>query len=228
MMNRFLIVICLTVLCVFASAQTTSTNRTIATQQIRDLKNGALVVRLKTNDKSIEAYTRSGRNELADKLMEENRIQNQKLMDAFIGFYDFSKVYFIYAKSTNALLKNETGIFLNDKMEVDTSIKLTEKYFFLAEYGSITANLLTDEYHYKSVNHTEPSGTSASTNVIFISDTSLAQLREPFPFYQQTYLGNYNKAVDNLNRNLHKAFLRLDNSVQEERRKLKQQLKQLK
>lgn len=227
-MNRFLITGCLIIFCAFASAQTTSTNRTIATQQIRDLKNGALVVRLKTNDKSIEAYRKSGRNELADKLVEENRIQNQKLADAFRGFFDYCKVYFIYAKSTNALLKGEPYIFLNDTLAVDTTIKLTEKDFFIAEYGTITANTLTDEYHYKGVYHTEPSSTATSTSAIFISDTSLSQLREPFPFYQQTYLGNYNKAVENLNRNLHKAYFRLDNSVQEERKRLKQQLKKLK
>ncbi len=228
MINRYWVFVCFSVVCVFASAQTTSTNKTIATQQIKDLKNGALVVRLKTNDRSIEAYRKSGRAELADKLVEENRIQNQKLADAFRSFFDYCKVYFIYAKSTNALLKSEPGIFLNDTLAVDSSIRLSEKYFFIAEYGTITSNALTDEYHYKGVYHTEPSASASSTSVIFISDTSLSQLREPFPFYQQTYLGNYNKAVENLNRNLHKAYLRLDNYVKQERKKLKEQLKQLK
>ncbi len=211
-----------------ASAQTTSTNRTIATQQIRDLKNGALVVRLKTNDRSIEAYRKSGRPELADKLTEENKVQNQKLADAFKSFFDFCKVYLIYAKNTNALLQNKQNIFLNDTLALDTTIKLIEKTFFIAEYGTITSNVRTDEYHYKGVYHTEPSASTSSTSVIFISDTSLTQLKEPFPFYQSTYLGNYSKAVDDLNRNLHKAYFNLDNSVKEERRKLKEQLKNLK
>ncbi len=228
MKNRLLLFVFTCVLCAFVSAQTTSTNRTIATQQIRDLKNGALIVRLKTNDRSIAAYRNSGRTELADKLTEENKIQNQKLLDAFKGFFDFCKVYFIYAKNTNALLQNQQNIFLNDTLAIDTTIKLTEKHFLIAEYGTITANVRTDEYHYKGVYHTEPSASASSTSVIFISDTSLKQLREPFPFYQQTYLGNYNKAVQSLNQNLSKSYFKLDNSVQEERRKLKEQLKKLK
>ena len=196
--------------------------------QIKDLSTGALVVRLKTNDRSIDAYRKSGLKELADKIIEENRVQNQKLTDAFRGFFDFCKVYFIYAKSTNALLEGKQNIFLNDSLQLDTTIKMKEKYFLLAEYGTITSNARTDEYHYNGVYHTEPSASASSTSVIFISDTSLNQLREPFPFYQPTYLGNYSKAVDNLNRNLHRAYFRLDDSIKEERKKLKEELKKLK
>jgi len=220
--------------CIFfvALTQTTPTNRTIAALQIKDLKSGALVVRLKTNDRSIEAYRKSGMKELAEKLVDENRAQNQKLMDAFRSFYDFSKVYFIYAKNTSALKEGKQNIFLNDTLGIDTSITMAEKYFLIAEYGTITTNERTDEYHYKGVYHTEPTGTSASTNVIFISDTSLVQLREPFPFYVQTYLNNYNKAVDNLNKSLHKAYYRLDETekenIKEERKRLKAELKKLK
>lgn len=207
--------------------QYTTSNRAIATQQIRDLKNGALVLRLKTNERSIEAYRQSGRKELADKLTEENKIQNQKLVDAFRGFFDFCKVYFIYSKNTALLINGKQNIFLNDALGLDTTIKLLENHYLLAEYGTITSNVRTDEYHYRGVYHTEPSSSTASTSAIFISDTSLVQLKEPFPFYQSTYLGNYNKAVDNLSRNLHKAYFNLDNSIKEERRKLKEQLNKL-
>lgn len=219
------LVFCFTISMVYAQ---TVSNRGIASQQIKDLKGGAIVVRLKTNDRSIDAYRKSGRNELANKLTEANAKQNQKLVDAFRGFFDYCKVYFIYAKNTNALLLGNQNIFLNDTLALDTTIKMKEKYFLIAEYGLITTNELTDEYHYRSMNHTEPSSTSASTNVIFISDTSLKQLKEPFPFYQQTYLDNYNKAVDNLSRALHKAYYKLDDSIKEERKKLKEKLKQLK
>ena len=227
MINRFYTVVFLCLLFSIVSAQTVSTNRVIASQQIKALKDGALIVRLKTNERSIEAYRKSGRKELAEKLVEDNQKQNQKLADAFRGFFDFCKVYFIYAKSTNALLHGAPNIFLNDTLAIDTSIKLKEKYFLIAEYGLITTNERTDEYHYKGVYHTEASSSAASTNVIFISDTSLTQLKEPFPFYQQTYLENYNKSVDNLSRGLHRAYYRLDNSVKEERKRLKEQLKKL-
>lgn len=213
------------------TAQSTATNRSIAAQQIKSLKDGALIVRLKTNERSIEAYKKNGMTELANKLIAENTARNQKLLDAFRQFYDFSALYFIEAKNTAALLAGKQNIFLNDSLRIDTAIHLLIKNIFIVEYGTITTNERTDEYRYTGVYHTEPSSTSASTNVIFVSDTTLSQLREPFPFYQQTYLNNFGKAVANLNRNLHKAYFKLDdaakNAVKNERKMLKEKLKKL-
>lgn len=189
-------------------------NRLIAIQQIADLKNGALVVRLKTNDKSVEAYRRNGRNDIADRIIADRKIQNQKIVDAFRNNFDFCKVYFIHAVSTNRLLEGATDIFLNDAMELDTSIRLKETYFLLAEYGTVTANMRSDEYHYKNVGKTEPSSTATTSSAIFISDTTLTQLKEPFPFYQVVILENYNKAVSRLNNALHRFYFnRVSNTI---------------
>ncbi|MCW5907387.1 MAG: hypothetical protein KIS94_05985 [Chitinophagales bacterium] len=181
-------------------------NRTIAIQQIADLKSGALIVRLKTNDKSVEAYRRNGRNDVADRIIADRKIQNQKIVDAFRSRFDFCKVYFIYASSTNQVLEGTTGLFLNDAMEPDTSIVIKESYFLLAEYGTVTANMRGDEYHYKNVDKTEASSNTTTSSAIFISDTSLTQLKEPFPFYQTVLLENYTKAVDRLNSALHRFY----------------------
>lgn len=215
----------------YGTAQLSGTNRSVAAQQIKNLKDGALVVRLKTNERSIEAYKKSGMLDLAGKLIAENKERNQKLLEAFRQFYDFSSLYFIEAKNTSALINGAQHIFLSDSLTVDTSIRVHAKNIFIAEYGTITTNERTDEYRYKGVYHTEPSANPSSSNVIFISDTSLTQLREPFPFYQQTYLGNFGKAVANLNRGLHKAYFKLDdaakNAIKEDRKSLKEKLKKL-
>lgn len=213
--------------CFSAFAQSNSSNRSIAIQQIRDLKTGALVVRLKTNDRSIESYRKAGQTALAEKLSEERKKQNQKLADAFRTYFDYCKVYFIYARNTDNLLKGKQNIFLNDTLEVDTSIHLTEKYFLIAEYGLITSNMRTDEYHYKSVNQTEATSSASSTSVVFISDTTLTQLKEPFPFYQSVYLDNYTRGVERMNNALHRAFYKLDDSAKEERKRLREQLRKL-
>jgi hypothetical protein len=182
------------------------TNRDVAIEQITALKGGALVVRLKTSDKSVEAYRRNGQNEVADRIIEERKVQNQKIVNSFRQEFDFCKVYFIYASSTNDLLQGKQGIFLNDTLALDASIQLTDSFFFIAEYGAVTANMRGDEYHYKNVNKTESTSNTITTSALFISDTTLIQLKEPFPFYQIVLLENYVKAVERMNNALHRFY----------------------
>ena len=177
-----------------------------AASEIYDLKHGALVVRLKTNDKSVEAYRNAGQTTLADKIVAERAEMNQKIMAAFKYNFTFCKVYFIYSRSTEALLKHEQNIFLNEKLQPDTSIKLIQNYFLIAEYGSYTSNERVDEYHYKGVYTTEPSASTASSSALFIMDTTLTQLQEPFPFAAPVYLGGFIKAVVQLDRQLDKVY----------------------
>lgn len=198
------------------------TNRTVAIMQINALKNGALVVRLKTNDKSIEAYRNNGRNDIADRMEAERLVQNQKIVTAFKSSFDFCPVYFMYSRNTANLLKGEQGLFLNDTLGVDTTIRLKQTYFLFAEYGTVTSNQPGDAYHYSGVNKTEPSTNAMSTSTIFVSDTTLMQLAEPFPFYQVVYLDNYVKAIDKMNRAFYKFFYNAGSTLQEEKKKHKQ------
>lgn len=198
------------------------TNRTRAILQINALKAGALVVRLKTNDKSIEAYRKNGRNDIAERMEAERLLQNQKIVTAFKTNFDFCPVYFMYSRNTLDLLKGNEHVFLNDTLGADTSIHLKQAYFLFAEYGTVTSNQPGDAYHYSGVNKTEPSTNTMSTSTIFISDTSLVQLAEPFPFYQVVYLDNYAKAIDKLNRALYKFFYNAGSTLQEEKKKHKQ------
>lgn len=192
-----------------AVSQVQPSNRTIATLQLTDLKKGALVVRLKTNENSVNAYRKAGRNDIADRIIREREAQNMKLIDAFRSSFDFCKVYFIMTKNSKALLEGKRDVFVNDNLLPDSSIVLEGNNFLFAEYGSITTNVVKDDYHYSNVNKTEASTNSASTSVIFISDTTFTQLREPFPFYQTVYLDKFDKAVDRLNRALYKSYYNL-------------------
>jgi hypothetical protein len=164
------------------------------------------VVRLKTNDKSVEAYRRNGQNDVANRIIADRKVQNQKIADAFRKEFDFCKVYFIYASHTGDLLEGKKGIFLNDTLALDAGIELTDSFFLIAEYGTVTANMRADEYHYKNVNKTEASSTTSTSSALFISDTALTQLKEPFPFYQIVLLENYTKAVERLNSALHRFY----------------------
>ncbi len=187
-----------------------ASNRYYSAQQIKELKHGALIVRLKTNDKSVEAYRNAGQNALADKIVAERNELNLKIAQAFTYYFTFCKVYFIYAKNSEALQKKQPGIFLNDKLEPDTSIKLKESYYLTAEYGSFTTNERVDEYHYSGVNRTQPSTSTAGSSALVIMDSTFNQLQEPFPFVSPVYLGAFIKAAEQLDRQLNKFYTNID------------------
>src|SRR5688572_4061472 len=54
-----------------------------ASQTLRALRNGAVIVRLKTNEKNVAAYRKAGRNDIAEKIIEARRVQNEKMYQAF-------------------------------------------------------------------------------------------------------------------------------------------------
>ena len=226
MRSSFFITCLLLITCLLAHAQDSlfrrsPTNAYAAAEQIKALKKGALVVRLKTNDKSLEAYRKAGQNELADKIVAERQVLNQKIVDAFKYYFTFCPVYFIYAKNTDALLKREPNIFLDPQLKPDTSIKLKDDFFLIAEYGSYTSNERVDEYHYSGVYKTEPSNSTASTSALVILDTTLTQLQEPFPFYVPVYLGGFIKGASQMSSNLEKAYFRVLNKEMDNTNDLK-------
>ena len=107
-----------------------------AAQELKSLKTGTLVVRLKTNDKSVKGYAEAGKQNIANRIIEDRKIQNTAIMRAFKSYYTFSKLLFIYARDTKRFLKGEKGIFLNDALAYEPSIALKDTFFLIAEYGA--------------------------------------------------------------------------------------------
>lgn len=156
--------------------------RFVAERQVMLLKNGTLVVRLKTNDKSIEAYRKAGKEKLAKKMELDNRLMNLYLMQSFLYNFDFCKLIFIKAKDTRKLLNHEPGIFLNEELNSDPSITFKGDSFFVAEYGATVSNMKNNSYNYNEGTIQE-SQNPASNSALVIMDTSLRQLQDPFPYY---------------------------------------------
>jgi hypothetical protein len=149
----------------------------MAENQIMQLKTGTLVVRLKTNERSIAAYRASGNTKLADKLAGENRQRNLYLMLAFINQFNFCRVLFIEAQNTRRLLDREDNIYLNGKLQVDSSIKAPKGFYLIAEFGEA---MRTEEAG--DPQHSWQSATPGSSAALVISDSDLNQLKEPFPY----------------------------------------------
>jgi hypothetical protein len=188
---RIIALILFSFLCFTGNGQDTLfSNRAMAERQIIQLHDGYLVVRLKTYDKSIAAYRQAGKNKLANKLEIQYRAINLYLMKAFLENYNFSKVLFIKAQDSRKLVSEHQNIFLNSRLEIDPSIKMDDKPYFLAEYGTLMSNDRVSNNSFV-VTHTEESSYPSTSAAIFIADTSLTQLKEPFPFFVLLNFNDY-------------------------------------
>jgi hypothetical protein len=182
-----------------------SSDREKAHTQIVLLKSGALIVRLKTQDRKIEAYKNSGNTKLASKLEKELYAFNNLLVQSFIKYYNFSKVYFIFPSDYSELLNaNNSGYFLNNKMQKDPSIEVNfEDDFFICEYGVVYDEDILDQ---NNVRTKVVTSTPRLQDALVIKDLELVQLLSPFPTFESIRLKTVEKSVENLNKNLHKFY----------------------
>ena len=150
----------------------------IANKAIKDLKDGALVVRLKSKSNKISKLEEliaspdvkeSSKNKLRKELkttIEERNKYNVELVKAMSELYTFSKVYYMYDTHSKAL-KNGTrsGIFLNENLEEDPKITLRGEHFFVLKTG------------------TTDSESTTGLEALIIMDNQLVDLKRPFPYY---------------------------------------------
>jgi hypothetical protein len=215
--------------------------RTRAALTLRNLINGSVIVRLKTNQKSVDAYRKAGKNEIADRIEEDRKKQNLKMYYAFVHYFNFCRVYFIYANETQAMLSGAKGLFLNRNLEHDPSITLPNNNFIFCEYGSVEAYSKftdvpslqageTDKFN-KILDppSTQTSTSPSSTNALFFSDKNLRQFQRPFPYVDDVPLSSYDRAVHSLNRALQRAYDRLvtNKDFREMKKKEKDKVKAL-
>lgn len=145
---------------------------------INDLKDGVLVVRLKTGSKKIQTLQRVANSpDISEKerlrlesmmLNETENISNENtwLQDALTQKYTFSDVLYFFDTSS-VLLKNgiQSGYFLNEELKVDPSISLNNRNFLVVFYGSSSSA-------YKN-----------SQEGLVVLDENFIELSEPFPHY---------------------------------------------
>ncbi|MFI5135422.1 MAG: hypothetical protein ACHQD9_06180 [Chitinophagales bacterium] len=104
---------------------------------IRNLKDGALIVRLQSRSMAISKLNELGNYSGANEIKSQQREENLEVVEAFRSSFSFCKVYFFFTDSTDALLSGKrTGYFLDDSLKVDPSISLKEIFFMIAEVGN--------------------------------------------------------------------------------------------
>ena len=155
----------------------------VSAWQINELKEGALVVRLKTNKMLIEELTKQGHPDLARQKLLEQYAVNKNTMFAYKENLTFCKVYFIYSNSSDSLLNGiRQGIFLDTNLILDPHIVMNEKFYLLAErdyaYNSSIGFVMED-----SARSVKEKGNAVREMAIIIKNKYGHQLKSPFPYY---------------------------------------------
>lgn len=192
--------------------------RFYAQQQYEKLQKGALLVRLQTKNKAIQALRTRGQNESADKIAAQQKRENERIVAAFRQNFDFAPVFFFYSDDSKFLLENTPDqiTFLNpDLTPVDSSVSLEPKTFVVAEFGTVSAEPREyyENYRRDFKGKTDSAAYLNSSEMDFsalvLLNDDLQQLTDPFPYYVRLYKGllfferSYDKAVSILNRRLH-------------------------
>ncbi len=154
----------------------------IAAWQVNQLKNGALVVRLKTNSLLINKLLENGDSILAKEKWIETAGINLNTMRAYINNYTFSKVYFIFSNSSDSLLNGtRQNIFLDTNLRVDPSIILKENFYLIAErdyaYNSTIGFVPED-----SARLVKEAGYGVKEMALVVKNKYGHQLKRPFPY----------------------------------------------
>lgn len=183
-----------------------SNDREEAFYNIETLKNGNLIVRLKSQDRKIMAYRAAGNKKFADKLERELFEFNQSMVRAFNENYNFSNVYYIYPDDYE-LVRNEisSGYFLNENLKVDSSISVSfNADYYFCEYGPVYAETLENS---NKSRRKVVTATPVQQEALVIKDEYLTQLLSPFPNHVTIRLKEMDKVVERLNNRLHNFYL---------------------
>ncbi len=171
-------------------------------KEIKQLKEGVLLIRLQTLKPSIEALRKAGFEEDALKLEKQQHEFNKNLVSALRQLYRFSEIRFFYSYHSQKVIDDDfEGIFLNSKLEEDSSIKIdASKPMFTAafkqierdtaahiDYISYTSGARSiEEVHYHG-------GPDFNFNALVVMDHEFNQLYRPFPYYTRFWTLNFKR-----------------------------------
>ncbi len=148
-----------------------------AFNSIKELKEGALVVRLKTNHRKIKQLENTLK---SSKLKKNQRKRYQAMLDGtiktrddfnnaisdmFMDSFSFCSVYLMYDSCSRALKNGvRSGIFLGPDKTASPSIQLKEKHVFIINYKKSSSDFPVDVLRMQKLHE---------------------RLEDPFPYYLQ-------------------------------------------
>lgn len=156
----------------------------VAYAQINALKKGALLIRLKTNNRAISKLKSVGNYDLATNLEKGTELENKIIMSAYKKEFTFCPVYFFYSESSDSIRKNNlSGIFVDTTLQVNSSIVCNASFFLVAEQDGIynsSLGLVPESLAKTS----REKGSYSRDAPIVVKNKYFIQLHKPFPFFQ--------------------------------------------
>ena len=197
------------------SACNTQVQRTASQQQIANLQEGCMVVRLSKRTKKVDMLQRAGYTKRAEAELKIREQLNFDLYNSFTQHFDFCPVYFTYSENSDKLINKQLNepIWLNEKLEIDPNITVECPEFLIAQYGFTQ----TDTTAYMSQEFMENSNDERATSNqtiegIYLLSDQMVQLHRPFPYYSKKYFllfeNDMDKMVKSLNNRLVSYYAR--------------------
>jgi hypothetical protein len=146
-----------------------------------------LLVRLKTSENKIRVLKELGDTIQALRVAEEQRNANLEIVQAFKQYFNFCPVYFFYSTYSGQVKKGElTGYFLNDRLEPDSSVRLDNKLYYIAEFSVIEPDTFERDAGSRKLADEGAIAYSRNIEALIIRDQRFIQLSKPFPYYIKT------------------------------------------
>lgn len=186
----------------------TKEKKEFAFQSIKELKEGAMVVRLKTNHRKLEIIERNLRNPNLTKAQRKRQEAilegtlkvrdefNETIARIFLDSFTFCPVYLMYDTCSNALNSGvREGLFLGENKQIDPAIKINEAHVFIVNYKERGAEFPFDILRVRKLEE---------------------KLEDPFPYYvalRASWVNQINtprasRSVEQLNRKFYSFYRR--------------------
>ena len=139
-----------------------------AVRHIQQMHNGAVLIRLHTQEHAIRYYHERGDYDSEARIRDKQREINTEIALAFRSVFDFSKIYFFYSHHSDKVDQGEldAGYFLNEDLEEDPSIKLDSA---LPVYVIDLGDVFFDTF-------------GSSMKGLVVMNQSFEPLKRPFPY----------------------------------------------
>lgn len=188
-----------------AGCKSIVTRKDDAATQITSLKDGYLLLRLQTAEKTAAALASRGEAERAEAVRLRQETENKKLAFAFAQHFDFCPVFFFYSDDSEAVRQGDFAgrLYHADFTPVDTA--RSDRFFLFAEIANVYQDPLVTE----TAGQERPAGGIGGLESLVIKDRNFVQLDQPFPFQVDARLageGREAAIVRILNRRLHEYY----------------------
>ncbi|MDF2449091.1 MAG: hypothetical protein K0R26_1595 [Bacteroidota bacterium] len=179
----------------------------VARAQIVSLKNGALLVRLKTNNHTIQRLKSAGNIDLATQVQRETDLNNKMMMKAYRNEFKFCPVYFFMSDASDSVKnKRLESIFVDSNLVPDPAIVCNASFYLIAEQGFIRESSLGLVPETKA-GEARDYGTETKEVAIVVKNRYFIQLHKPFPYFQTGYhLKNFPDYVKRFNLQLNSFY----------------------